>query len=90
MVFAAAGGIDHDELYKLLSDAFGDLPIIPANQTDGDAHHSGELRREKELEQAHFTLALEDRYCDDDTRHGTDLFNRAWGRDVIAPVPRGT
>ena len=29
MVFAAAGGIDHEELFQLLSDAFGDLPIIP-------------------------------------------------------------
>jgi len=60
MVFAAAGGIDHDELYRLLSDAFGDLPIIPEHDTPSNAQfHSGELRREKELEQAHFTLALE-------------------------------
>ncbi|NCW04510.1 MAG: insulinase family protein [Rhodobacteraceae bacterium] len=80
MVFAAAGGIDHEELFQLLSDAFGDLPIIPANQTDGDAQfHSGELRREKELEQAHFTLALEGPSYRDDDIYTAQIYSIALG-----------
>jgi predicted Zn-dependent peptidase len=80
MVFAAAGGIDHDELYQLLSDAFGDLPIINLGQTDGNAQfHSGELRREKELEQVHFTLALEGPSYRDDDIYTAQIYSIALG-----------
>ncbi|NDH21945.1 MAG: insulinase family protein, partial [Rhodobacteraceae bacterium] len=80
MVFAAAGGIDHEELFQLLSDAFGDLPVIPANQTEGNAQfHSGELRREKELEQAHFTLAIEGPSYRDDDIYTAQIYSIALG-----------
>ena len=80
MVFAAAGGIDHEELYQLLSDAFGDLSIIPAHNSEGDAQfHSGELRREKDLEQAHFTLALEGPSYRDDDIYTAQIYSIALG-----------
>lgn len=59
MIVAAAGSIDHDRLVKLAEKAFGHLaPISQAPRQDA-VWQGGEVRQVKQLEQAHFTLALE-------------------------------
>ncbi len=67
MILSAAGAVDHDEIVRMAENLFGGLAakgeilIDPANFT------SGEHREVKDLEQAHFTLALEGpNYANDD------------------------
>jgi predicted Zn-dependent peptidase len=60
MILAAAGGIDHDALLSLATQAFQDLSPDVTPQLETIAKFSrGEYRNEKTLEQAHFALAFE-------------------------------
>ncbi|NBR34456.1 MAG: insulinase family protein [Rhodobacteraceae bacterium] len=60
MILAAAGGIDHDALLSLVTQAFQDLSPDVTPQLETIAKFSrGEYRNEKTLEQAHFALAFE-------------------------------
>ncbi len=59
MIVAAAGGVDHDAIVTVAEKLFGHLeprlskPVLPAKFS------GGERRELRELEQVHFTLALE-------------------------------
>ncbi len=61
MILAAAGGIDHDAIVAQAETLFGHLSPIarPANLVQPAAFGGGEVRRNKDLEQVHFALALE-------------------------------
>ncbi len=61
MILAAAGGIDHDAIVAQAEALFGHLPALtrPANLLQPAAFAGGEIRRNKDLEQVHFALALE-------------------------------
>ncbi len=61
MILAAAGGIDHDAIVKQAEALFGHLPALqrPTNLLQPAAFGGGEIRRNKDLEQVHFALALE-------------------------------
>ncbi len=61
MILAAAGGIDHDTIVAQAEALFGHLPALtrPANLLQPAAFAGGEIRRNKDLEQVHFALALE-------------------------------
>lgn len=61
MILAAAGGIDHDKIVAQAEALFGHLsPIIrPASLMEPACFGGGEIRRNKDLEQVHFALALE-------------------------------
>ena len=61
MILAAAGGIDHDQIVALAENLFGHLsPIIrPPHLLEPARFGGGEIRRNKDLEQVHFALALE-------------------------------
>ena len=79
MILSAAGAVDHDELVKMAEDKFGGLEkreslvMLPAQ------YRGGEHRVIKDLEQAHFTLALETGgYLDDEIYTG-QIFSIAFG-----------
>lgn len=60
MILSAAGAIDHDAIVAAAEAMFGHLPARPALGTTVPARFvGGEVRNVKDLEQAHFALALE-------------------------------
>ncbi|NJO37010.1 MAG: insulinase family protein, partial [Rhizobiales bacterium] len=69
MVLAAAGKVEHDRLVDLGAELFGRLPATSASATEVQAgrYISGELRKERDLEQVHLILGLPAfSYHDDD------------------------
>ena len=67
MILAAAGGIDHDKIVAQAEALFGHLsPILRDPSLMQPAKFGGgEIRRNKDLEQVHFALALDGpSYCD--------------------------
>jgi predicted Zn-dependent peptidase len=59
MILSAAGAVDHAEIVRLAEEAFGHLPAVKVSSALPGVFHGGERREVKQLEQAHFTLALE-------------------------------
>ena len=59
MILSAAGAVDHDEIVRLAEAAFGHLSPVKVSSALPGVFHGGERREVKQLEQAHFTLALE-------------------------------
>lgn len=59
LVLSAAGAVDHDTLVAEAEARFGHLPARATNGFQAAAFRGGEHREVKDLEQAHFTLALE-------------------------------
>ncbi len=61
MVLAAAGAVDHDALVAQATAIFGGMSPItrPATLIEPAKFGGGEMRRDKDLEQVHFALALE-------------------------------
>ena len=67
MILSAAGGVDHDQIMAQAERLFGDMAPGAASQPDPADYRGGERREIKDLEQAHFSLALEGpSYRDDD------------------------
>ena len=59
MVLSASGDVDHDQIVKLAEAAFGDMAARPAPAVVPARFDGGDLRVEKQLEQAHMALAFE-------------------------------
>jgi predicted Zn-dependent peptidase len=59
MILAAAGSVDHDALVKFAEGTFGTMKKRPAKAPIKGRFAGGEHRVVKDLEQAHFSLALE-------------------------------
>ncbi|MDO5620072.1 MAG: pitrilysin family protein [Paracoccus sp. (in: a-proteobacteria)] len=59
MILAAAGAVDHDQIARQAEAAFGHLPPRPMAARDAARWQGAEARHLKDLEQAHFALALE-------------------------------
>ena len=59
MILSAAGGIDHDEIVRLAEAAFGDMARAKTPVPEIATYTGGERREVKDLEQAHFCMALE-------------------------------
>lgn len=59
MILAAAGAVDHDSLVRQAETLFGHLPASEIRPRDSAHWQGAEVRRVKDLEQAHFTLAFE-------------------------------
>ncbi len=59
IILAAAGAVDHDAIVREAERLFGHLPPSPTGTAEPARFACGERRIEKELEQAHLTLALE-------------------------------
>ena len=59
MILSAAGAVDHDVLVRLAERAFGHMSAKPALAAAPARFYNGERREMRQLEQAHFALALE-------------------------------
>lgn len=59
LIVSAAGGVDHDRIVRAAEEAFGHLQRRTRPQHTPAAFRGGERRKVKDLEQAHFTFALE-------------------------------
>lgn len=80
MILAAAGGIDHDALLSLATQAFQDLSPDVTPQLETIAKFSrGEYRNEKTLEQAHFALAFESPSYKSDDIYTAQVYSIALG-----------
>lgn len=58
MILSAAGGVDHDRLAQMAEAAFGDMAPTDVPTREAARYAGGELRREKDLEQAHLALGF--------------------------------
>ncbi len=59
LILSAAGAVDHDALVQLAEQHFGAMPAVDAPKAEVARFTGGEARQVKDLEQAHFALALE-------------------------------
>ncbi|MCP5088303.1 MAG: insulinase family protein [Rhodobacteraceae bacterium] len=79
MILSAAGAVDHDALVRMAEELFGGLEKRAVSVVQPALYTGGEHRVIKELEQAHFTLALETcGYLSDDIYTG-HIFSVAFG-----------
>lgn len=79
MILAAAGAVDHDAIVREAEKLFSDLPRRNAPVAPKADFIGGEKRKIKELEQAHFTFAVEaPSYRDEDVYTG-QIFSTAFG-----------
>ncbi|MEM1276557.1 MAG: pitrilysin family protein [Pseudomonadota bacterium] len=58
MILSAAGDVDHDRLTRMAEAVFGDMQPLAVPSWESARYAGGELRREKDLEQAHFALGF--------------------------------
>jgi predicted Zn-dependent peptidase len=79
MILAAAGAVDHDKIVLQCEEIFGDLvarrqsPVLPGH------FQGGEIRRAKDLEQAHFALAFESPNYKNPDIYTAQVFATAFG-----------
>jgi predicted Zn-dependent peptidase len=59
MILAAAGAVDHDAIMRQAEALFGHIPARPTRAPEVATFTGGEHRTVKDLEQVHFTMALE-------------------------------
>ncbi|MEM6947936.1 MAG: pitrilysin family protein [Pseudomonadota bacterium] len=79
IILSAAGAVNHDEIVRLAEAALGHLPA-QANEVPEPGRFTGGERREvKDLEQAHFTLALETPGYRSDDIYTAQIFASALG-----------
>nr|WP_272871505.1 pitrilysin family protein [Ruegeria lacuscaerulensis] len=79
MILSAAGAVDHDALMKLAEEMFGHLQSRKGLIAEPARFTGGEARQEKELEQAHFALALESPGYRDDAIYTAQIYSTALG-----------
>ncbi len=79
MILAAAGAVDHDAIVREAEKLFSHLPRRNVEASPKADFVGGEKREIKDLEQAHFTFAIEaPGYRDDDVYTG-QIFSTAFG-----------
>ncbi|MGR3762087.1 M16 family metallopeptidase [Roseobacteraceae bacterium NS-SX3] len=79
MILSAAGAVDHGALVKLAERLFGHLEPRAGRAVEAATFTGGEARREKDLEQAHFALALESPGYRDDAIYTAQIYASALG-----------
>jgi len=79
MILSAVGAVDHDVIMRIAEDAFGHLPRGQAGEVEAGRFLGGEQRVVKDLEQAHFTLALEAPGYRDADIYTSQIFSMALG-----------
>ena len=79
MILSAAGAVDHDQLMKMAEEMFGHLQPRKGLIAEPARFTGGEARQEKELEQAHFALALESPGYRDDAIYTAQIYSTALG-----------
>lgn len=79
LILSAAGAIDHDKLVAEAERLFSHLPAVVTPTPEAGRFHGGEMRTVKDLEQAHFTLALEAPGYRDDQIYTSQIYSMALG-----------
>ena len=79
MILSAAGAVDHDALVRAAESLFGHLARGEARETSPARFTGGEVRQAKNLEQAHFALALESPGYRDDKIYTAQIYSSALG-----------
>lgn len=79
MILSAAGAVDHDQLVRMAEEMFGHLSPCPGLVPERAQFTGGEARHHKELEQAHFALALESPGYRDDAIYTAQIYASALG-----------
>ncbi|SPJ30278.1 M16 family metallopeptidase [Falsiruegeria mediterranea] len=79
MILSAAGAVDHDMLVKMATEMFGHLKPRKGLIADAARFTGGEARQLKDLEQAHFALALESPGYRDDQIYTAQIYSSALG-----------
>ncbi len=79
LILSAAGGVDPAEILRLAEAAFGHLEACPPTTAEPARFAGGEKRVVKDLEQAHFTLALEAPGYRSDDIHTAQIYATALG-----------
>ncbi|GAB5437262.1 M16 family metallopeptidase [Falsiruegeria mediterranea] len=79
MILSAAGAVDHDMLVKTAQEMFGHLKPRKGLIADAARFTGGEARQLKDLEQAHFALALESPGYRDDQIYTAQIYSSALG-----------
>jgi predicted Zn-dependent peptidase len=79
MVLAAAGKIEHERIVELASRLFDALPEAGDDRGEAAEYRGGELREERELEQAHLLLGLPAFAYGDDDFYALQVFSAMLG-----------
>ena len=79
MILSAAGAVDHDEIVRVAESLFGQLPGRGVENALAAQFQGGERREIKDLEQAHFALALESPGYRDDDIYASQIYATALG-----------
>ncbi len=79
MIFAAAGALDHDEVAKLVSEAFGDIAPAKPESPVPASYSGGGWREVRDLEQAHLVVGLDGVSATDDDYHALAVLSTALG-----------
>ncbi|WP_433988769.1 putative zinc protease (plasmid) [Pseudoseohaeicola sp. NH-UV-7] len=79
MILSAAGAVDHDALVREAEILFGHLTPTPSFDISPAAFSGGEVRRTKDLEQAHFALAFESPGYRDDAIYVAQIYASVLG-----------
>jgi predicted Zn-dependent peptidase len=79
MILSAAGAVDHEALMKMAEEMFGHLQPRKGLVPEAARFTGGEARQEKDLEQAHFALALESPGYRDDGIYTAQIYSTALG-----------
>jgi len=84
MILAAAGGIDHDKIVAQAEALFGHLKPIerPSSLLMPAVFGGGEIRRNKDLEQVHFALAMESPHYRDPEIYTAQIYASVMGGGV--------
>lgn len=79
MILSAAGAVDHDAIVQFAEKVFGHLPKATPEDAQPGQFFGGERREIKNLEQAHFALALESPGYRDDKIYASQIYATALG-----------
>ena len=79
MILAAAGAVDHDAIVREAEKLFSHLPRRDATIAPKANFIGGEKRESKDLEQAHFTFAIEAPGFRDEDVYTGQIFSTAFG-----------
>lgn len=79
MILSAAGAVDHDTIVREAERLFGHLATRDSSAVEPAQFTGGEQREVKDLEQAHFTLALEGPDYRDPDIYTAQIFASAFG-----------
>jgi len=79
MVLAAAGAVRHDEVAALAADALSGLGRSTGETLPPASYRGGDFRRERPLEQVHFTLALPGVTYDDPDFYASQVMTTVLG-----------